>query len=145
MDENNQELDAKNIWDIFKKSYLQTHGLEYRNHQLVEDSFKQHPVSISVDLVDLNADLNIDSSKQEFTLIGQGNGPIDAFIHAICKHLNYEIKFLDYHEHAMGQDAKAVSYIEMIVGEKTLFGVGIHANILTASILAILSSINRSK
>jgi 2-isopropylmalate synthase len=145
MDENNQELDAKNIWEIFKKSYLQTHGLEYRNHQLIEDSFKQHPVNISVDLVDLNT---IYSTKQEFTLTGQGNGPIDAFIHAICKlHLNYEIKFLDYHEHAMGQgaDAKAVSYIEMIIGDKTLFGVGIHANILTASILAILSAINRSE
>ncbi|MFM2344522.1 MAG: hypothetical protein RLZZ210_1133 [Pseudomonadota bacterium] len=144
MDENNQELEAKNIWEIFKKSYLQTHGLEYRNHQLVEDSFKQHPVNISVDLVDLNTNI---ANKQEFNLKGEGNGPIDAFIHAVCKHINCDIKFLDYHEHAMeqGADAKAVSYIEMIVGNQTLFGVGIHENILTASILAILSAINRSR
>ncbi len=143
MDENNQELEAKHIWEIFKKSYLQTHGLEYRNHRLAEDSFKQNPVSISVDLADLGTH---DKSKQEFNISGEGNGPIDAFIHAVCKHLNKEIKFLDYHEHAMGQgaDAKAVSYIEMIIDNKTLFGIGIHANILTASILAILSAVNRS-
>lgn len=139
MDKNNQELNAKNIWEIFKKSYLQTHGFEYRNHKLFEDSFKQHPVNIDVNLVSF--------TNQEFTIHGQGNGPIDAFINAISKYTNLDIKFLDYHEHAMGQgaNAKAVSYIEMCINEKILFGVGIHANILTASILAILSALNRLK
>jgi 2-isopropylmalate synthase len=142
MDENNQELEAEHLWDIFKKTYLQTQGLSYQNHKLIEDSFKKHPVSINVDLLNLYA-LNI--NYKEINLKGEGNGPIDAFIQGICTHFKCELEFRNYHEHAMGAgaDAKAVSYIEMGYQGKSLFGVGIHENILTASILAILSAVNR--
>jgi 2-isopropylmalate synthase len=138
MDENHQEMDANHIWTIFKNHYLQTKGLEYRNHQLHEDSFKQNPVNIYVDIFDMHA-------AKDIKINGAGNGPIDAFIHGISQYMQQDIKILNYHEHAMGQgaDAKAVSYIEIMMGQKNVFGVGIHANILTASILAILSGINQ--
>jgi 2-isopropylmalate synthase len=53
---------------------------------------------------------------------------------------------LDYHEHAIGAgaDAKAVCYMELRIGNKELWGVGIHSDIVTASLRAIVSGINRA-
>ncbi len=140
MDDNHQEMNAEHIWSIFKNHYLHTNGLEYRNHQLQEDSFKQKSVNICVDMFDTNTGKN-------FKINGSGNGPIDAFMYGIADYTKQDIQILNYHEHAMGKgaDAKAVSYIEIMINKHNLFGVGIHANILTASILAILSGINQHK
>ena len=57
-----------------------------------------------------------------------------------------ELRVLDYHEHAKGTgvDAQAVAYVEMIVGDRTLWGCGIHTDITTASMRAIVSAINRA-
>ena len=54
---------------------------------------------------------------------------------------------LDYHEHAIGSGAKAraAAYIELRVGERTLFGVGIDANIVAASLKALLSGMARAQ
>jgi 2-isopropylmalate synthase len=54
---------------------------------------------------------------------------------------------LSYEEHSRGQGsaAKAVSYIEITTrSRRTLFGAGMHPNIITASLLAILSAVNRA-
>ena len=76
------------------------------------------------------------------TIEGNGNGPIDAFIHA----LGQNVALVDYHEHAIGSgsNASAVSYIELRLGqERPLHGVGIDPNIITASLKAVLSGLNR--
>ena len=55
---------------------------------------------------------------------------------------------LDYHEHAIGSgsDAQAVAYLELRIGDAiTLFGVGIDANIVSASLKAITSGLQRAK
>jgi len=53
---------------------------------------------------------------------------------------------MDYHEHAMssGGDAKAAAYVECQVEGRTLWGVGVDANIVTASLKAVLSAVNRA-
>ena len=53
---------------------------------------------------------------------------------------------LDYAEHALsaGGDAIAAAYVEMVVGDDILWGVGLDANIVTASLKAVISAINRS-
>ena len=54
------------------------------------------------------------------------------------------LRVLDYHEHAIGSgaDARAVAYLELRIGDaRTLFGVGIDANIVTASLKAIVSGV----
>jgi len=54
---------------------------------------------------------------------------------------------LDYHEHAIGSgaDARAVAYLELRVGDRTLFGVGVDANIVSASLKAIISGLQRAQ
>ncbi len=79
---------------------------------------------------------------------GRGNGPIDAFVHALAGATGQSIRVLDYHEHAIGAgaDAQAVAYLELRVDEaQTLFGVGMDANIVSASLKAIVSGLERAR
>jgi 2-isopropylmalate synthase len=81
------------------------------------------------------------------TLTGEGNGPIDAFVEALGAACGTSIRVLDYHEHAIGggAGAQAVAYLELRIGERTLFGVGIDSNIVSASLKAIVSGLQRAQ
>jgi 2-isopropylmalate synthase len=80
------------------------------------------------------------------TLLGTGNGPIDAFVNALRENLNLDVSVRDYHEHAMGSgaDATAVAYVEVVTDGQIRYGVGRDRSIVTASLQAVLSGINRT-
>ena len=77
---------------------------------------------------------------------GVGNGPIDAYVQAL-QPLGIQVRVLDYAEHALssGGDAQAAAYVECEVGGATVWGVGLDANIVTASIKAVTSAVNRAR
>ena len=77
---------------------------------------------------------------------GTGNGPIAAFIDALST-LGVDVRVLDYAEHALsaGGDAKAAAYVECAVGDRVLWGVGLHSSIVKASLTAVLSAVNRAE
>ena len=79
-------------------------------------------------------------------ILGSGNGPIDAFVQALREHLNLDVSVRDYHEHAMGSgaDATAVAYVEVVTDGQVRYGVGRDRSIVTASLQAVLSGINRT-
>jgi 2-isopropylmalate synthase len=54
---------------------------------------------------------------------------------------------LDYAEHALteGTDAQAAAYVEVAVGGRVFWGVGIDTNTASASMRAVLSAVNRSR
>ncbi len=85
----------------------------------------------------------------ERTLTGEGNGPLSAFVDAI-QLLEYNVRVLDYQEHALspGGEAKAAAYVEAeIVGDEgaqVYWGVGIDPSIVTASLRAVCSAVNRA-
>jgi len=78
-------------------------------------------------------------------LHGSGDGPIDSFINALSS-VGYDVRVLDYAEHALsaGADAKAAAYVECAVSGEVYWGVGVDANIVTASLGAIVSAVNRA-
>jgi 2-isopropylmalate synthase len=80
-------------------------------------------------------------------LAGTGNGPIAAYVDALSGADDIDIRVLDYHEHAMsgGQDARAAAYVEASVSGRTFWGVGIDANIVTASLKAVTSALARGQ
>jgi len=84
---------------------------------------------------------------EELEVVGEGNGPIAALVHAIGGVLGREVHVRDYHEHAMarGEDATAAAYVEVDVDEDVLWGVGIHPSIVTASLRAVVNAVNRSR
>ena len=57
------------------------------------------------------------------------------------------VRVLDYHEHALssGGDAQAAAYVECEVDGRTVWGVGMDANIVTASVKAVTSAVNRAR
>ena len=75
----------------------------------------------------------------------RGNGPIDAFLR-VMEQQGFRISLYDYVEHALsaGGDAKAAAYVDLEVNGVRLWGVGIDADISTASLKAIVSSVNRA-
>ena len=91
----------------------------------------------------LSVDLSVEGNRTN--LIGTGNGPIAAFVEALAG-IDIDVRVLDYAEHAMsaGGDAKAAAYVECAVGERVLWGVGVDTNIVTASLRAVVSAVNRA-
>jgi 2-isopropylmalate synthase len=130
-----KELTSKELWDLFTAEYLAPRQpLLYRSHQL----------SASTDGADSERlSLQLERDGQLETLQAHGTGPIDAVVKALA--LDFDV--LSYEEHSRGQGsaAQAISYIEITTrSRRTLFGAGMHPNIITASILAVLSAVNRA-
>jgi 2-isopropylmalate synthase len=134
-DDTGKEVDAAQIKAIFDREYgLETAGVG------------QVAIGQSADgLVTVQAELRAADGSTR-TIHGLGNGPIDAFVSALQMQGDEPIRVLDYHEHAIasGADARAVAYVELRIGEHTLFGVGMHRNIVTASLNAVVSGLRRS-
>jgi 2-isopropylmalate synthase len=133
-DDTGKEITAADIHRIFSREYLdQQVPYAYRGHRMSEDTSHDEPVRIAVSL---------DRDGAPVRAEGAGNGPIDAFVAA----LGLDVRVMDYHEHAIGAgaNAQAASYVELRVANgPTTFGVGIDANIVTASFRAVISAVNR--
>ncbi len=83
---------------------------------------------------------------EEITVSGEGNGPIDAFVAALRDAELFNGKVADYSEHAVGagSDATAAAYVEIDTGDRdTVWGVGLHESIVSASLRAIIAAVNK--
>jgi 2-isopropylmalate synthase len=85
---------------------------------------------------------------QHRTVVGQGNGPIDALVAALKNELDIVLEVKDYSEHALteGSGASAVAYVECAGPDGTTWwGVGRDSSILDASLHAVVSAANRAR
>ena len=134
-DASGKEVTAAQIWSLFEREYLTQDGAwRYRSHRLMTADDGSDNERLSIELTDGTA------TRQ---LHGAGNGPIDALVRA----LGLPVDVLSYEEKSMGHgsEARAAAFVEITTASRvTLFGVGVHANILTASILAVLSAVRRA-
>jgi len=126
------EINAARLWDLFAASYLELkEPLEYLGQRLFEQGGSQG-IALTLGLVGRVA-----------TLEGRGNGPIDAAVAA----LGLPMTLHAYEERAMGQGAraKASAFIEVSLAGSaaTAFGVGVHENIATAGVMAVVSAAAR--
>ncbi|MBC7680470.1 MAG: 2-isopropylmalate synthase, partial [Pseudorhodobacter sp.] len=127
------EISAPRIWSLFQQTYLE------RSEPLRVLSFSTASAdSDSLEIV-------VSWRGEQHTLTGSGNGPIAAFVHALS-HLELDVRVLDYAEHATGsgEEAQAASYLEVAVDGRVLWGCGIHPSIVTSSLRAIVSAVNRA-
>ena len=131
------EISPADMWLAFKSVYLPDEpSYELRSHELVSES--------GTDRTRITAQLVVNGQPR--TVAGEGNGPIAAFVDALRTGLGANLDVVDYAEHAIGQgaDATAVAYVETIGDESALrWGVGLHPNIITASLRAVLSALAR--
>jgi 2-isopropylmalate synthase len=83
----------------------------------------------------------------EELITGSGNGPIDAFVGALNERFGLAMGIIDYQEQSIskGASGKALAFVEIQFGEtESVFGAGTNPNIVTASLDAILSAVNRA-
>jgi 2-isopropylmalate synthase len=137
-DATGKEVASEDIRKEFEREYIDaTLPVRYIDHRA------QHAAHGGVE--QLTTRLAIDGV--ETMLTGSGNGPIDAFVHALRTGAGFEVNVLNYHEHAIsgGEDATAVAYVQLRIGtETTVYGVGLDPNIVTATLRAVLSAVNRA-
>jgi 2-isopropylmalate synthase len=129
------EVTPEQMWQIFEAEFL-TNGPKV--------GLLAHRAVSRVDEKDLlNVDVRLEGEIREIE--GIGNGPISAFVNALAT-IGVQARVLDYAEHALssGSDAKAAAYVECQVGDEVLWGIGIDANTVTASLKAVLSAVNRA-
>lgn len=132
-DDSGKEVRAADIWEIFEREYLtRAEPVEYISHTLFDEGGKQ------------GVKIRVRRFGKEERLEGFGNGPIDAAMAALK--LGIELRHYEEHSIGSGTDAKAVAFMEVADPEHAgdLFGVGIDANIITASYKAMISAANRA-
>ena len=135
-DATGRELTVEEIHTAFQREYLG------RTTPVALEHFKTTERDSSV-----KCEARLCIEGQSLTLIGEGNGPIDAFVRALGETSLPKFEVLNYVEHSLGKgaEARAVSYIQIKNGRgHTFFGAGVDTNIELASIKAIVSALNRS-
>ena len=134
-DDEGGEVLPERMWDIFSAEYLSPAQPRL--------DVSKYTVSTVDGKVEIAVAGTIDGATRELT--GLGNGPIDAFVHALSS-VDIAVRVLDYAEHALsaGGDAKAAAYVECEVDGESRWGVGIDPNIVTASLRAVASAVNRA-
>ncbi|MDO4904102.1 MAG: 2-isopropylmalate synthase [Lautropia sp.] len=138
MDVSGKELQASDLWRLFRQEYRLDHIVAPRQRALHETDAEGRTT------VSLKAEVQL--GDRIVAIEGEGTGPIDAFVAGINAVGGRQVRVMDYREHAIGSGAaaQAVAYLELrIDGERTLFGVGMDADILTASLKGILSGLAR--
>jgi len=132
------EVSSGTLWEIFQAEYLAP-DQPLKLISVISATGTGRHDSVTARVVD---------EGREREIVGEGNGPVSAFVDAIST-LGHRVRVLDYHEHALsaGGDALAAAYVECEVGEgedsEVLWGVGMDANIVTASLKAVSSAVNR--
>ncbi|MGH4018970.1 MAG: 2-isopropylmalate synthase [Pseudonocardiaceae bacterium] len=137
-DSDGGEVSPDEMWDVFATHYLQRRTpLWVLHHRLSEDD------ADGDDRYRIDATVVVEGEQHE--VAGSGNGPIAAFVDALAG-VGFDVRVLDYVEHAMsaGDDAAAAAYVECAIGDVVLWGVGLSGSIVTASLNAVVSAINRA-
>jgi len=134
-DASGKEITPEEIWTAFQWTYLNPET----PLELVEHETSDHGGGTALEAV-------ISLDGEEVSISGRGNGPIAAFVDALRQGCGIRLRVLDFVEHAVaaGTDATAVAYVEAADEEgKVAWGVGMDANILTASLKAVVSAVSR--
>lgn len=135
-DRKHKELLPDEIYQIFIDEYVNVE----KPYKLIEFQLKKEPGGTRSGTVELEI------NGEHVTYTARGNGRLDAVSNALQKNLNVSYGNLTYNEHALeiGQSARAIAYISITAADgKTYWGAGMDTDIITASIMALISAINR--
>ena len=138
-DETGKELSSEQIHSVFVKEFIE---------RTAPIEFITHTISHHTGVETLRAQIKVNGEPR--VIEGSGNGPLSAFVHALNQSLGTKFSVAHYSEHDIhsdvtGEDAQAACYVQVAHADHApTYGVGIHENIVTASLLAVVSGMNRS-
>ena len=132
-DKAHKELSPEWVYEIFTDNYVNTKPV----FSIDECHFKQ------VDCI--TAEVSINHGGESRTIAANGNGRLDAVSNAIKQYFNisYELRFYEEHSLTRGSSSKAVAYVGIVCNGKAFWGVGIDADIISASIEALIVAVNK--
>ena len=136
-DELGRELNADDIWQVFREAYFIK--VEKRRFRLVD--FEETRASDGTRL--FAGTIEVDGQAQSVS--GRGKGLISSVLATLKDTFGLELDVVDYSEHALGQgtDAQAAAYVECTAPDgRTVWGVGIDQDVASASVRAIVSAAN---
>jgi 2-isopropylmalate synthase len=136
------EVSPERMWQLFTNEYLTSDASTAEPKPFVVlAGYRIAATGTGGD--ELSAEVQM--SGVSSVLTGYGNGPIAAYVNALVRS-GSDIRVLDYAEHALseGGDAQAAAYVECSIDGKSWWGTGIDANIVTASLRAVTSAVNRA-
>ena len=132
-DKAHQELTPDVVYRIFEDHYISAKPI----FSVDECHFKQEDGIV--------AEATIHQNDNNRKITGVGNGRLDAVSNAI-KHyfgISYELAFYEEHSLTKGSSSRAVAYVGVICNKKKYWGVGIDADIIKASIQALVVAVNK--
>ncbi len=139
-DTTGKEVKSSDIAQLFEQEYFAVSTpYSYKNFTLQNYDDSEHKVDINIE---------VQYREQVITVVGTGNGPIDAAANALSHLTDTPVIVIDYTEHAIGEgsDVAAVSYVEVKVNNgKPVFGVAKDKNIVAAAIKALINGVNRAQ
>ena len=137
-DHKHKELLADEVYQIFHDEYVNNESY----YKLVDFSLKKEPDGIR------SGEVILEVAGKEVTYTAKGNGRLDAVSNAIQDNTDVQYSNLTYSEHALeiGSTSKAMAYIGITgMDGKITWGAGMDTDIITASIMALISAVNRMK
>jgi len=132
------EVEPARMWEIFAAEYLESGPFELVSYASSSEGGTER------------VDCTVRAYGTQHELSGIGNGPIAAFCAAVSEVDlglgGVSVRVLDYAEHALtaGRDAEAAAYLEIEIGDRVLWGVGISSSIVRASVTGVISALNRA-
>ena len=132
-----KELSPSEVLTIFQDTYVNIDV----PIKLVEVHFTQVPGK------GIETKLTIERNGVLKHYSGAGNGRLDAVSNAIMKHFDIDYSIISYEEHSLqlGSNSQAVAYVGIETEDKKVtWGSGINDDIIDASVLALISAVNRS-
>lgn len=132
-DHAHKELKPDEVMDIFEKNYVNI----VEPIKLFEHHYQQKG--------DIHTVVTVEYDGKIQELSGIGNGRLDAVNNALRNIVTQDYTIAEYHEHALTTTSKsqAVAYVCIESGDKKIWGVGIHNDIIAASVSALISAINK--
>ncbi len=135
-DHKHKELVPEEVLEIFQEEYINRED----HIKLLECHFVQESGG------GISTELTIEREGQRKVYHGKGNGRLDAVSNAIMRHSNLDYSIFNYEEHALrvGSNSDACAYVAIQNRNgKITWGAGVHDDIITASVKALISAINR--
>ena len=138
------ELTSDDVISVFENTYLNQSTLVLQDYEIKNTagavSFKGS-VRTGDDIIDV---------------VGNGNGPLSAFINAISGKLNKNIHVINYAEHALtvesqspltenNSDANAVAYLQLNIEGEIYSGIGTCSSTVSAMLKAALSALAQAQ
>jgi len=136
-DQNGRELTPDEIREAFFAEFVNIESpLALVDYELVHHTTERGQVLC-------NATIRLEDKEK--SVVGTGNGPINAFVHALENLGIKDFKVTDYRSHAVrgGSDASAAAYVQVQHDDgRILWGAGVDSSIEMAGLKALVTAWN---